>query len=227
MPISQTPSFSPCMGYLEKLVIYWGIPWIRIHRERPCRCYELTVAISRDISFILLPTAFEGWGQVMFSVCPHLGGEGTPARSKWGVPPARTDRGVPQPGQTGGGVPQPGLMGEVPQPGPDMDTWGGVPHGRDGVPSDQVRMGGTWGGVPHPPCRDGVPHLPGQNRGYVRWGTPGRDGVPPGQVRMGSTPPWYSLPPPPGMGQQMENLICRGQYTSCVHAGGAVLFHKE
>ena len=44
---------------------------------------------------------------------------------------------------------------------------------------------------------------------------------PPGQGR--DTPPsqgWGTYPPPPGIGQQMEYLICGGQYASCVHAGG-------
>ena len=56
----------------------------------------------------LLPTASEGWGKVMFSVCPHLGGYpsqvqaggGTRARFSRGVPPV----GVPQAGP-GSGTP--------------------------------------------------------------------------------------------------------------------------
>ena len=64
------------------------------------------------------------------------------------------------------------------------------------------------------------------------WGTP-----PPSQLKMGGTPWWgyplprpgmgYPPPPRPGIGQQMEYLIHRGRYASCVHAGGFSCFGNE
>ena len=94
-------------------------------------------------------------------------------------------------------------------------------------------------GVPWPgpagkgyPCQ-GVPHpWPGHT-----WGTPHLDlaSIPPNPRLDGGTPPptgtdWVTHPPagvpspPPGTGQQMEYLIRRGRYTSCVHAGGLSCF---
>ena len=80
-------------------------------------------------------------------------------------------------------------------------TPGGTPAmSRWGYPS-QVGMG-------VPLSRDGVLHQLGQDRG----GTPSRD-----------------LVPPPGIGQQMEYLICGGQYVSCGRAGelSCVYHHTE
>ena len=56
-------------------------------------------------------------GKVTFSVCPHLGGGGTPVRSDRGGTPTRSNGGGVSLSGLMGGVPQPGLMG-VPQPGP-------------------------------------------------------------------------------------------------------------
>ena len=54
-------------------------------------------------------------------------------------------------------------------------------------------------------------------RGVPRSGPARGEGAYPGQVQLGG-------PPPPGTGQQMEYLIRRGRYASCVHAGGTFLF---
>ena len=104
---------------------------------------------------------------------------------------------------------------------------GGVPHlARWGVPG-QVQMGGVpWPGssrgVPQPGPVRGVPQPGGypppgqvQQRGVLQPGPdrgvpPNRDGVPPGM----------GYPPPRSTGQQMEYLIRRGRYASCVHVGG-------
>ena len=90
----------------------------------------------------------EGWGKVIFSVCPHLRGGrgwrypisglggGVPyPRSGWGVPCPRYGWGVPCPRSVGGGYLIPGLGGGYPIPGP------GVPHPRSG----------WWGGTQVPP----------------------------------------------------------------------------
>ena len=127
-----------------------------------------------------LPPASEGWGKVIFSVCPHLRGGGVPhPRSGWGVPcprsvaggyPSQVWVGVPIPG-LGGGVPclRSGLGVQYPIPGLDGE---GVP----GVPPSGARSG-WWG--------RGTPS-------QVWWGTPGLDGggylrYPQGQVWMGGT----------------------------------------
>ena len=124
--------------------------------------------------------------------------------------------------------------GRVPRPGPDgeypIQPWTG-----GGTPARS-----KWGWY----AGEGVP-WPGPDRG-VPWGTPTSQGWGtllsgpgwgyPGQVQTGGYPPskagwgtWQrvphlnpqqGLPPPPGTGQQMEYLIRRGRYASCVHAGG-------
>ena len=82
--------------------------------------FTKVLLIYREPSeFNLLPPASEGWGKVIFSVCPHLREEG----------------GYPVPGLwVGGGYPIPGLGGEVPHPRsrwrggypiPDQDGGGG------------------------------------------------------------------------------------------------------
>ena len=138
----------------------------------------------------LLPIASEGWGKVMFSVCPHLvGGGGYPdqvqregyPRQVWPTGGGGTHpRYTPQPGQDGDPS-QGGAHLQYPPPWPGHD-WGCTPvRGHpSGVPLGQVKMGVT-------PARG---HLPG---------------VP---------------PPPPGTGQHMEYLISGGRYASCVHTGG-------
>ena len=108
-----------------------------------------TSPMAYELVIFLLPPAFEGWGKVIFSVCPHLGGGGG---------------GVPVPGLGEGGYPVPGLGRGVPHP---RSRWGvqhlrsrwGVQHLRSGwwgVPPDQVWVvgdtpqpgldgGGIWG----------------------------------------------------------------------------------
>ena len=61
-----------------------------LHSRQYASCVH-TGGLSSVIIF--LPTASEGWGKVMFSVCPHLGG--TPARSRWGGTAARFYWGYP------------------------------------------------------------------------------------------------------------------------------------
>ena len=93
-------------------------------------------------------------------------------------------------------------------------------------------LGGTtcWrvplaGGVPP---AGGVPQRGYQGdtpcRGYpgpVQMG--GVHGVPP-QPGMGYPLPRQGVPPPPSAGRQIEYLIRRGRYASCVHARRTVLF---
>ena len=103
-------------------------------------------------------------------------------------------RGGVYPGQVRtGGYPSQERMG-VPQPQP----------GQVGYPIHPL----SWDGVP--PSRDGV--LPGQGTPIQRWRTPSQGWGTPVQI--------WGTPPPPRIGQQMEYLICRGRYASCVHAGG-------
>ena len=96
-------------------------------------------------------------------------------------------------------------------------------------PPRQVLTGG-YPKVPNPlPAKVPTPlHPPGQvltkGKGTSRYLPP----FPPGQVTYphpdlagGGYPkvPTYPAPPPPGIGQHMEYLICCGRYASCVHAG--------
>ena len=91
-----------------------------------------------------LPTASEGWGKVMFSVCPHREeGEGYPK-----VPPP------PHSQVRTGGVPQgtyPPAKVPTPQPGQDG---GGYPK----VPTPQPNQDGAYSKVPTPLAK--VPNPP-------------------------------------------------------------------
>ena len=51
------------------------------------------------IDSYLLPTASEGWGKVMFSVCSHLMGGGYPPRGEEVPPPPSQGRYPPRIGQ--------------------------------------------------------------------------------------------------------------------------------
>ena len=132
-------------------------------------------------------------------------------------------------GWRGGGTPSPShntstpmsfLVGGTPSPSHNIST-GPMSFPGGGYPSDwsQVRMGG-YPMMGYSPSRDGV--LPQSRSGWGEgvppiqgWGTPlarsGRGFPPPNGV-----PPW--------IGQQMEYLIRRGRYASCVHAGGLSCF---
>ena len=165
----------------------------------------------------LLPTAYVVRGKVMFwhvsvhpSVCPQGGGV---RHLAWGEHDQV---------QTGGGYPSQVWWGECTPAmssgggggGTPARSEGGTPARSDGGYTSQVQQG--------------VPHLVGTTpattaRGYpgqVWWGVPQpgpRWGVPP-QPGMASPP--ARVLPPPGTGQQMQYLIRRGRYASCVHAGG-------
>ena len=81
--------------------------------------------INERSSFSLLPTASDGWGKVLFTVCPHLVGGGYSGRSRWGGTLARSDWwGTP-------------ARRRVPLPAGVPPTGDGVPPGRDGVPPRQ------------------------------------------------------------------------------------------
>ena len=82
------------------------------------------------------------------------------------------------------------------------------------TPRGVPRPGPTGGGYPHPALDGGGVPQPGPDEGG---GTPARS-------RQGEYP---GIPPPLGqgwgtlgIGQQMEYLIHRGRYASCVHSGG-------
>ena len=114
----------------------------------------------------------------------------------------------------------PHLGGGVPQPGPD----GGVYPSQGDTPLWVPPVGPGHGGTP----AGGVPHLryplSDLAGGYPTLGTPPVGpgwGVP----LLGGTPPRVPLPSiGPGRGgggvPDMEYLIRRGRYASCVHAGG-------
>ena len=148
---------------------------------------------------LLLPSASEGWREVMFSqacVCstfvkgyPHLGGGGMLIRPWWGVAPSslmgypiHPARGVSCPPCRGGGVPHP--------------PWWRVPpsflRGYPRIPpirrlDGSTPLSGDW---------MGVPSLSGD------W-----MGVPPVRRLDGGTPP----PPHQGIEQQSEHLLRSGQ----------------
>ena len=139
----------------------------------------------------LLPPASEGWGKVIFSVCPHLGGRG----------------GYPIPGLGGGTLSQVCVWG------------GGVLHPRSGwgVPCprsgwggtlSQVWVGGTlskvWmGGYPIPGLCGGLPHPRSGWGGTLsevwmrEYPIPGLCGGTLSQVCVGGKP--RVPPPPPGL----------------------------
>ena len=143
----------------------------------------------------------------------------------WGYAPIR-----PSQGGTPVGYPLLDLAGGVPLPGgtpsqvhPPVGPGQGVPHLRYPHPSDLARGYPLWGDPTlGTPCQT----WPG--------GTPGQGICPrqtwPGGYPCGGTPPWVPpctclgwIPLPgggPHFGKQMEYLICRGRYASCVHAGG-------
>ena len=56
---------------------------VSIHKALLSHLNSALLTRSR-CKFVLLPTASKGWGKVMFSVCSHRGGGGTPARSRRG-----------------------------------------------------------------------------------------------------------------------------------------------
>ena len=87
-----------------------------------------------------LPTASEGWGKVMFSVCPHLGWVSRvppppPIRSGWGYPPSDLERGNL-------GYPPSDLDGGYPGYPHVRPGWGGYPDG-EWVPTS-VNRWSTW-----------------------------------------------------------------------------------
>ena len=123
---------SSWLGCVTLLIRLWRTQWESVFSS-VCAVW-ISQHNSTQPNF--LPPASEGWGKVIFSVCPHLRGGGYPISG--------LGRGVPHPrsGWWGGGVPhlRSGWWG------------GGVPHSRSqwlggGTPS-QVWMVGR--GVPHP-----------------------------------------------------------------------------
>ena len=145
----------------------------------------------------LLPTAYVARreGYVLTRVCPSVclstpGGVPWPGPDGRGGTPARSSEGYP--------------LGTPHQTWPGVSLLGGVPHLRY-PPSDLA------GRVP----------LPG---GYPTSGTPHQ--IWPGGTPTGDTPPQVPhMRPGRGGGEvhlnwQMEYLIRRGRYASCVHAGG-------
>ena len=95
---------------------HWRLSWTPVsersylrRRHRHVFLWVCSWLYWTEVSYFLLPTASEGWGKVMFSVCPHLwggGGGGTPARSIQGVPQPRPGWGGYPPARSGwGGYP--------------------------------------------------------------------------------------------------------------------------
>ena len=143
-----------------------------------CERYCTTnTAITLGIQF-LLPSASEGWGKVIVSVCPHFRGRGYPVTGLDGGTPSQVQmRGTPSQVQMGGtpsqvytggtlfcwwGTPSKIKTGGTPHIPPVQD-WMGYPHPRDdGVPPIQ-----DWMGYPHPsldevspPIQEGMGYLP-------------------------------------------------------------------
>ena len=117
----------------------------------------------------LLPPASEGCREVIFSVCPHLGGY--PISGPGGVPHLRSG-GYPVPGWRDRGIPSQ-VRGVYPISGP-----GGYPISGLGGRVPHLRSGGVpcprSGGVPHPMSGGGVPHL--RSGGYPISGLGGDPG---------------------------------------------------
>ena len=119
--------------------------------------YDL-LADKRLFTVYFLPPASEGWGKVIFSVCPHLqGGEGTPSQV-W-------VRGIPHP--RSGGYPVPGLGGGTPFQvcggGTSSQFWGGVypvPGLGGGYPIPGLDGEGYLGYPPGQVWMVGVPRVP-------------------------------------------------------------------
>ena len=136
----------------------------------------------------------------MFSVCPHLRGEGgTPARSRWGGT---------CPGYT------PGQVRTERYPSQGTPAWGTPPPrpGHNGV-GVYPSQGAPAQGTPRPGQDGGYPSQGGARLGYP----------PSSQVR--TRYPLVGVPP--GTGQHMEYLISGVRYASCVHARGlSCLFHN-
>ena len=141
------------------------------------------VDMYRNINASFLPTAYVVRGKVMFSVCSHLGGGGTPARSDggypcWGVPhlgypPVVPGRGVPQ----WGGYP---IRGVTPPQVPPCWTGGtrggGFPHLRYDL--SWTWLGGTLAGGRYPnggyPISSTPPPI-GHGEGVPQQGVPTLD----------------------------------------------------
>ena len=144
----------------------------------------------------------------MFSVCPHLGGGGYPARSRRGVPHPALDGGYPSQVQMGWylGYPWPG-WGRVPHPWwgvpPYLDLARGYPIPGRGYPEYPPVW--TWPGVLHPWW--GYPRYP-HHLDLTRG-----DPIPGGGEG-------YPRCPLSGLVQQKEYSLCGGRYASCVHARG-------
>ena len=183
----------------------WDGRWTESDLLISLHCSTLLSAISFiNLHQEYLPTASEGWGKVMFSVCPHPKGD-TPVRSRWGAPQPGLMGGVggvlwpgpiggvPQPGPTGDGVPQPRWRG-VSQPGltggcPSQvwwDTQGVVPRAGMGTPT---RSGWVYPSCGTPWQGWGIPHQV-RTRGVPKMGYPPAGmGYPPVQDSRWST--WY------------------------------------
>ena len=187
-----------------------------------------------------LPGGFPCWGYPCWTGLPHLryppsdlaGWRGTPVRSSWGVIPAREGRYSCQGGTLARGYP---TSGTPIRPGqlegyPSQVQWGGYPCQGRGYPTSgtpcqtwpgrypcQVQLGASLPGVPllegTPPrltslCQTWLGR-------YPCWGVPCLRYPPLRQTWLGGVPHF---------GKQMEYLKRRGQYASCVHAGGLSCF---
>ena len=155
-----------------------------------------------------LPTASEGRGKVMFSVCSQVEGVPTPP------PPAKIP--TPHPGQDVGGgypkVPTPSQgtyplsrSGQGGTPKYLPPSQGTYPHWPRYLPAVQVRMG--RGGTPRylPPAKVPTPLAPpppnpgqdrGGSRGYPKVPTPGQGTYPPSRLGWGRGYPKVPIPPP-------------------------------
>ena len=167
---------------------------------------------------LLLPPASEGWGKVIFSVCPHLRGRGggVPCSAEGGVPHSQVSTGggysisVPHSQVCMGGTPSRVWIGGYPpsRSGP-RSRWG-YPHPRSGQGYPILRSAqgevtpfqypiprSAWG-VPHPRSGLGGTPLPGQVPGLDgATPIPGLDRGTPSQVWMGvpkGNPPSRSGP---------------------------------
>ena len=122
----------------------------------PNKASTLTLGLKTAWEISFLPPASEGWGKVIFSVCPHLWGHPVPGLDR-GAPSHVWTRGTPScwqgdtPSRTGWGILIQGWMGYSP---PSKTGWGthlsktgwGTPPSSPGWGKPPSRTG--WGTPP-------------------------------------------------------------------------------
>ena len=184
----------PCLAWYPPVTWLWIRPRVPLpplltdrhlwklctHAAKTSECILLTSVAGFRRLFIpckwrtslcgSLPTASEGWGKVIFSVCPHLGG------CLPGIPPGQVRMGgTPVGGHLPGVPPWPGQDSGVPQPGTHLPR---VPPGpvrtgdtpARGTPARDTPLPRSGWGYPNQGVPTWITHWPGQDGGYPSQG---------------------------------------------------------